>query len=93
MNTVPFTLSKRAYQTQDQPISFFMQQAIENPGLISLAAGLVDPETLPADEVRTALNAILSDPASARTALQYGTTQGYLPLRRKSCATCSRSMA
>jgi 2-aminoadipate transaminase len=83
MNTVPFTLSKRACQTQEQPISFFMQQAIENPGLISLAAGLVDPETLPAAEIRTALDAILGDPASARTSLQYGTTQGYLPLREK----------
>ena len=83
MTHTPFTLSKRAGQTVDQPISYFMQQAVENPGLISLAAGLVDPESLPADEVRTALDEILSDPRSAKTALQYGTTQGHLRLREK----------
>src|SRR5205823_10049770 len=83
MTHVPFTLSKRSGQTVDQPISYFMQQAVENPELISLAAGLVDPESLPADEVRTALDAILSDPRSAQAALQYGTNQGYLPLREK----------
>src|SRR3954464_9217923 len=80
---VPFTLSDRAHQTEDQPISYFMQQAIENPNLISLAAGLVDPESLPGDEIRQALDDILSDPASAQAALQYGTTQGYTPLREK----------
>ena len=83
MTHVPFTLSKRADQTVDQPISYFMQQAVENPGLISLAAGLVDPESLPADDVRVALDEILSDPRCAQTALQYGTTQGHLPLREK----------
>jgi len=83
MTHVPFTLSKRADQTVDQPISYFMQQAVENPGLISLAAGLVDPESLPADEVRGALDEILSDPGCAQTALQYGTTQGHLPLRER----------
>lgn len=83
MSNVPFHLSKRANHTGEQPISYFMQQAIENPGLISLAAGLVDPETLPADEIRTALDEILSEPRSAQAALQYGTTQGYTPLREK----------
>jgi 2-aminoadipate transaminase len=83
MKHVPFKFSTRAPQTVDQPISYYMQQAVENPELISLAAGLVDPESLPADEVRAALDAVLSDPRSARAALQYGTTQGYLPLREK----------
>jgi 2-aminoadipate transaminase len=83
MSTAPFTLSRRANQTGDQPISYFMQQAIENPELISLAAGLVDPESLPAADVRMALDAILADPRTAQAALQYGTTQGYAPLREK----------
>src|SRR5437763_2489228 len=83
MSSVPLKLSQRAHQTGDQPISYFMQQAVENPRLISLAAGLVDPVSLPADEVRIALDEILSDPRSAQTALQYGTTQGHLPLREK----------
>ena len=81
MSTV--RLSERARQTEDQPISYFMQTAIDNPQLISLAAGFVDPESLPADDVRLALDEILSDPRSAQAALQYGTTQGYGPLREK----------
>jgi 2-aminoadipate transaminase len=81
--TAPLALSTRAQQTEEPPISYFMQQAVENPGLISLAAGLVDPESLPADEVRAAVNELLADPASAQAALQYGTTQGHGPLRDK----------
>lgn len=81
--SVELQLSQRAHQTGEQPISYFMQQGVENPNLISLAAGLVDPDSLPADEVRTALAELLSDPQSARAALQYGTTQGYAPLRDK----------
>jgi 2-aminoadipate transaminase len=73
--------SGKSLRTADQPISYFMQQAVENPNLISLAAGLVDPASLPAAEIRHALNTLLGQPASARAALQYGTTQGYVPLR------------
>ena len=43
-------LSQRALRTDDQPISYFMKQAVENPSLISLAAGLVDEASLPAEE-------------------------------------------
>jgi 2-aminoadipate transaminase len=76
-------LSARAAKTHDQPISYFMQQAVENSNLISLAAGLVDPDSLPAAEVRAALDEILENGATARAALQYGTTHGYAPLRDK----------
>lgn len=76
-------LSRRALETHDQPISYFMQQAVENPNLISLAAGLVDAESLPAAEVKAAFDEILGDAAAGRAALQYGTTQGYAPLREK----------
>jgi len=76
-------LSQRALHTDEQPISYFMQQAVENPNLISLAAGLVDQPSLPADDVRAAFDAILADADAAQAALQYGTTQGYLPLREK----------
>lgn len=81
MPSLPVPLSQRALQTGEQPISYFMKQAVENPGLISLAAGLVDAGSLPADEVRQALEEILSRPESAQAALQYGTTQGHAPLR------------
>ena len=81
--TAPFSLSTRAAQTDETPISYFMQQGVENPNLISLAAGLVDPESLPVDEVRAVIADLLRDPATAQDALQYGTTQGYAPLRDK----------
>lgn len=79
----PIHLSTRSHQTADQPISYFMQQAVENPRLISLAAGLVDAESLPAADVHAALAEILSCTADARAALQYGTTHGFAPLREK----------
>lgn len=84
----PLRLSTRAQWTKDQPISYFMQHALENPNLISLAAGFVDAESLPADDTRVILDAILSDEQTAREALQYGTTQGHGPLREKILAHC-----
>jgi 2-aminoadipate transaminase len=79
----PVYRSRRARQTADQPISYFMQQAVENPRLISLAAGLVDPASLPAAEVAGAVADLLAAPDSAQAALQYGTTQGLAPLREQ----------
>jgi 2-aminoadipate transaminase len=79
----PIHRSQRAQRTADQPISYFMQQAVENPRLISLAAGLVDPESLPAVEVTEAAAAVLGTPEGARAALQYGTTQGLAPFREQ----------
>jgi 2-aminoadipate transaminase len=79
----PVRLSMRAHQTADQPISYFMQQAVENPHLISLAAGLVDQESLPAEDVKEVLDELLGEHADGRAALQYGTTQGYAPLRER----------
>lgn len=83
MPSPPLPLSTQASRTPDSPITFFVQKAIETPGLISLAAGLVDEESLPAAEVASAAAEVLADPASARAALQYGSTQGYGPLREK----------
>jgi 2-aminoadipate transaminase len=83
MPSSPLRLSRRAHQTGDQPISYFMQQAVENPHLISLAAGLVDYESLPVQEVRSAFQELLARPRTAQALLQYGTTQGYAPLREK----------
>lgn len=79
----PVQLSDRALRTADQPISYFMQQAVENPHLISLAAGLVDPISLPAAEVAQTFADLLARPQTARAALQYGTTQGYAALREQ----------
>jgi 2-aminoadipate transaminase len=59
-----------------------MKTALEHPGLISLAAGFTDNETLPLDEARALLDEILEQPKSGRSALQYGSTPGDLELRR-----------
>ena len=76
-------LSRRAYWAGDEPIAnVLMAQTLANPGLVSLAAGFIDHETLPAETTRMAMDAIWSDPRRARAALQYGTTVGHPPLRR-----------
>lgn len=79
----PVHFSQKAGRTAAQMISFFMQQAVENTDLISLAAGLVDQESLPAPEMAEAMAILMAQPQRARAALQYGTTQGYAPLREK----------
>lgn len=79
----PISLSQRSAWTRRQAISFLMQQAVENRHVLSLAAGLVDEATLPAFECQTALQMLLSDPVRARSALQYGTTQGADGLREQ----------
>lgn len=73
--------SRRVEWAAGQPISDLMSRALANPALISLAAGFVDQQTLPAEPTRQALEAIFSDNSRARAALQYGTTPGYEPLR------------
>ena len=80
MTPAPFAFSAKARRTPESPISQFMELALNNPNLISLAAGLVDGASLPAKPVAAAVADLLSDPATARAALQYGTTQGYAPL-------------
>lgn len=75
------SLSRRAHWAAGQPISYLMHKALAHPQLISLAAGFVDQATLPTDEVESSLSQLFSDPAAARAALQYGTTQGHPPLR------------
>lgn len=51
----------------------------ENPEVISFAGGLPNPESFPIEEIRKASNKVLEN--DGRNALQYSTTEGYLPLR------------
>jgi 2-aminoadipate transaminase len=57
------------------------------PGLISFAGGLPAPEVFPVEKFKEACDVVLSEVGAQ--ALQYGTTEGYLPLReliaRHSC--------
>ena len=79
----PVRLSWVASRTPTQPISHFMKTALENPGIISLAAGFVDENSLPTEIAATAIADLLGSPETARAALQYGSTQGHPPLRAK----------
>ncbi len=85
-----FTFSQRRLWATDQAISFLMQQGIEHPHVLSLAAGLVDPGSLPVTEAAEVCRDLLTDDASARQALQYGTTLGDLRLRQQLAEYVSR---
>jgi 2-aminoadipate transaminase len=76
-------LSGKARRTREQPISFLIATALQNPGLINLAAGLVDPLTLPVKECAEITRRIWGNADRARAALQYDTTLGLRPLRHK----------
>lgn len=77
-----FKLSQQALRASEQPISYLMAQAVANPSIISLAAGLVDYQTLPGNETEKLMHDLLASPETARIALQYGTTEGLEPLRQ-----------
>lgn len=77
-----FGFSERAERTKDQPIGFLISKALANPGMISLAAGLVDYETLPVPECRELLADLLTENAVGRARLNYGTTLGLPALRQ-----------
>jgi 2-aminoadipate transaminase len=88
MSTLPF--SSKALRTTDSPISWLMAKAIEDPAMLSIAAGFVDTDTLPEDLVRVAMERVLADPKRAKAALQYGSTLGHAGLRQ---AMAKRLMA
>lgn len=81
MASLPIHFSAKARRTREQPISYLIAAAKANPQLISFAAGLVNPDTLPAEETLAITTRLLSDKARAREVLQYGTTVGHRGLR------------
>src|SRR3954468_16080049 len=82
-NSPPLALSAKAQRTQEAPISALIAAAVADPNLISFAAGLVDPLTLPVDECAAITEKIFKDRPRAQTALQYDTTLGLEPLRHQ----------
>ena len=52
---------------------------LQNPEMISFAGGLPNPESFPSEIIREIANDVLAE--NAGKALQYGITEGYLPLR------------
>lgn len=78
-------LSRRAQWAGRQKIGYLMQQGVDFPDCLSLAAGLVDYATLPSELVRKTADQLLLDPARQKSVLQYGTTPGSLELRASLC--------
>jgi 2-aminoadipate transaminase len=62
----------------------------EQPGIISFAGGLPAPDVFPLKEFQAACNYVLE--TQGGQALQYGTTEGYLPLREMIARHTSRYM-
>ncbi len=59
------------------------------PGIISFAGGLPAPELFPTERIQDAACRLLSEQGSV--ALQYGESEGYLPLRKFICEQMARS--
>lgn len=76
-------LSRSVRCAAPQPFSELVNLVFDRPDLISLAAGLVDYDTLPGQGVAPLTQAILSEPDAARAALQYGTTTGFAQFRQQ----------
>ncbi|MCX7626331.1 MAG: PLP-dependent aminotransferase family protein [Candidatus Sumerlaeaceae bacterium] len=74
-------LSARARRTSEPQISWLLKKPLENPNMISLAAGLVDQQSLPAQAIQKLVAMLFSNEDAAKRALQYGTTEGEATLR------------
>ncbi len=55
---------------------------LDQPDIISFAGGIPDPALFPHAEIARAYQRILSNGGDADAALQYGVSEGYLPLRQ-----------
>ena len=80
MSTAPrYTFAPRMAKT---PKSFIREilKVTERPEVISFAGGLPSPSLIDVDGIRTAAVSVLEH--DGRVALQYSTTEGYLPLRQ-----------
>ncbi len=74
-----YTFAPRMAKT---PRSFIREilKVTERPEIISFAGGLPSPGLIDVDGIRTAADTVLEH--DGQTALQYSTTEGYLPLRQ-----------
>ncbi|MFA9218319.1 MAG: PLP-dependent aminotransferase family protein [Sphingomonadaceae bacterium] len=78
-NPIQWRFSERADQLQSSFIREILK-ITQQPEIISFAGGLPSPATFPVEEMKVAFDTVLSN--SGKVALQYGPTDGYLPLRQ-----------
>lgn len=74
----PYTFSKRANQLTSSAIREILK-VTTRPEIISFAGGLPSADGFPIPNLRQAFDQVLA--TEGRTALQYGPTEGYTPLR------------
>lgn len=75
-----YRFAKRMDNVKSSAIRDLLKYA-EDPGIISFAGGFPSPEVFPVEELREVFDRVLSE--EGRAALQYSSTEGYLPLRKK----------
>ncbi|MBY0238561.1 MAG: PLP-dependent aminotransferase family protein [Burkholderiaceae bacterium] len=78
-NPIQWRFSERAAQLQSSFIREILK-ITQQPEIISFAGGLPSPATFPVDVMKQAFDKVLTD--AGKVALQYGPTDGYLPLRQ-----------
>jgi 2-aminoadipate transaminase len=78
-NPIQWRFSERADQLQSSFIREILK-ITQQPEIISFAGGLPSPATFPVEEMKAAFDTVLSN--NGKVALQYGPTDGYLPLRQ-----------
>ncbi|UCE45577.1 MAG: PLP-dependent aminotransferase family protein [Methanobacteriota archaeon] len=79
--------SKRAKALRASDVRELLK-LLQAPDMISFAGGLPNPETFPTEIIRDIANDVLKDDGAR--ALQYGITEGYLPLREAIADRMSR---
>jgi len=83
---INWKFSERAEQLQSSVIREILKVTMR-PEVISFAGGLPSPETFPVERMKAAFDKVLSE--QGKTALQYGPTDGYAPLREFIAASLS----
>jgi len=78
-NPLQWHFSERAMQMQSSFIREILK-VTQQPEIISFAGGLPSPATFPVEVMQQAFDKVLAN--SGKTALQYGPTDGYMPLRQ-----------
>jgi 2-aminoadipate transaminase len=85
-----WVISKRAQKITSSAIREILK-VTERPEVTSFAGGLPSPATFPVERIQAACNFILS--SDPKASLQYGPTEGYLPLREWVAARCVKNGA
>lgn len=78
-NPIQWRFADRAEQLQSSFIREILK-ITQQPEIISFAGGLPSPATFPVEEMKIAFDKVLTN--NGKVALQYGPTDGYLPLRQ-----------